>query len=129
MAELGPQQPPAKKHGGALVGWIIVIVIVIIVALALPYLIPKKGTIVVNVNSSHILYSINYRIFIDGTLKDTGSLSAGYYVKYTYSMLFWDSCHNYNVYGDSTGGGLGATSDSKSITLCNGETRQVDLTL
>ena len=62
-----------------------------------------------------------------GSLEDSDSLAAGYYVEYTFDMYPGPDCQTYNVYASSTGGGLGGESDSENVYLCAGETKTADL--
>lgn len=121
--------PRPKSNIGAIVGVIVVVVIVIgaIVAVFFFMGLSSHATLKVRVNSSHILYTVQYELYIDGSLKDSDSLAAGYYAEYTFDMYPGPDCHTYNVYASSTGGGLGGESDSENVYLCAGETKTADL--
>jgi hypothetical protein len=125
-----PQQqpPPAKKSGaGKAIAAVIIVVIVVIALIAALYFFGGQATLKINVNSEHILFSVDYELYIDGELQDSDSLSPGQYMEYTFTLHPGPSCATYNVFASSTGGGLGGESDSENVRLCNGETKSVDL--
>lgn len=118
--------PKPKSNIGAIVV-VIIIVIVVIGAFVLFTSFASHATLKVRVHSTHILFTVQYELYIDGSLERSGTISPGYYAEYTLDLYPGSSCHTYNVYASSTGGGLGAESDSENINLCSGETQEVDL--
>ncbi|MCJ2564209.1 MAG: hypothetical protein LN417_09005 [Candidatus Thermoplasmatota archaeon] len=114
---------------GTIIGVIIVVIIVIGAIFAVFFFmgLSSHATLKVRVNSEHIYYTVQYELYIDGSLKDSDSLAAGYYVEYTFDLYPGSDCHTYNVYASSTGGGLGAESDSENVYLCAGETKTANL--
>jgi hypothetical protein len=122
-----PQPPPRKSGAGKAIAAVIIVVIVVIALIAVLYFFAGQATLKVRVNSEHILFSVNYELYIDGELKDSDSLSPGYYMEYTFTLYPGPSCATYNVFASSTGGGFGGESDSANVRLCGGETKSVDL--
>ena len=114
---------------GTIIGVIIVVIIVIGAIGAVLFFagLSSHATLKVRVNSSHIFSTVQYELYIDGSLEDSDSLAAGYYVEYTFDMYPGPDCHTYNVYASSTGGGLGGESDSENVYLCASETKTADL--
>ncbi len=110
---------------------IAIVIVVILVAVLVWFLVlQKSGTLVVTVQSSHPLTAVTYRIFLDGVLKDQGSLAALASAQYTFPLLWvLDACQNHQASADSTGGGLGQQSDSQVVSVCSGMTEHVTLTI
>jgi hypothetical protein len=125
MAQPQPmQQARSKKHTGI----IIVVVIVVVVALIGFFMISKNGKIVVTVTSTHLVNDVEYRVFLDGQLKYSGTLSPLGSIQYTFDITWLvDSCQTHQVSADSTGGVLGPQSDSESVELCGGTVEQAAL--
>ena len=128
MAQPQPMyQAPPKRHSGAVIAVVIVVVLVVF-ALIGYFLLSKSGKIVVTVSSTHLLSDVEFRVFLDGQLKHSGTLSPAQYVQYTFSLTwFTDSCQTHQVSADSTGGLLGPQDDSESVKLCSGTVEQVSL--
>jgi len=108
-----------------------VIVVVVLLALVAWFgFIAKSGTLVVTVQSDHLLVTVTYRVFLDGALRDEGTLEPGQYVEYTFPLAWMsDSCQSHQASADSTGGGLGPESDSEVVSVCSGTTEHVTLTI
>jgi len=118
------QQTRSKKRTGA----VIVVVIVVVVAVIGFLMISKSGKIVVTVSSTHVLNDVEYRVFLDGQLRQSGTLPALQSIQFTFDITWLiDSCRTHEVSADSTGGGLGQQSDSESVELCGGTVEQVAL--
>jgi len=126
------QDAPKKKHITRRVFVIaIVIVIIILAILAVSWTVPmQSASIVVTIQSSHILNAVNYDLYLNGVSVATGSIAAGSSVSQVLTSQFtiWQS-GNYNVVvlATSTGGGLGATSDQQTITLSSGGSYPITL--
>jgi hypothetical protein len=90
----------------------------------------QSASIVVTIQSSHILNAVNYDLYLNGVSVATGSIAAGSSVSQVLTSQFtiWQS-GNYNVVvlATSTGGGLGATSDQQTITLSSGGSYPITL--
>lgn len=117
-----------KSSAGKIIAVVVVVIVVMVVLIGAFILIGNtvnRGTLVVYVHNSHFAFTIDYRVYVNSQLKDSGSLSPGQELQYTYSVV----AGSYNVYADSTGGGTGATSDSESVYVDTGTTQRVDLTL
>lgn len=137
LGQQGTQPTVRQPRGGTSVGKIvagiviavvIVLVILFVLAAAIPGILGSKATININVYSTHILFSVSYNLYIDGSLEDSGTLDAGYYVQYSY-VHAWASSDSTSVTISATasGGGLGSTSDSEAITISDGGTYSVNL--
>lgn len=122
-----PPQPKPKSSAGMIAAVIIIVIVVIIALIGFSYLFAGKATLKVSVNSTHILFSVNYELYIDGNLKKSGVLTPAQYVTFTFTVYPGTSCHTYNVFASSTGGGFGGQSDSENVRLCGGETESVSL--
>jgi hypothetical protein len=125
-------QPFGKKRTpvAVIVAIAVVAAIIVIAAIALVAInLENRATLIVNVSSHHISYTIDYRLFIDGELKRTGSLDAFGNVQFTFSISLRDGSKTVSVYADSTGGGFGATSDSKNVLLEKDTTTTVSLSI
>jgi hypothetical protein len=85
--------------------------------------------IVITVESTHILFSANYTLYIDGEVQDTWSMGAGGSKIYKYTHTQPKSYGNTAVVisVQSTGGGLGAQYDSKTVTVGNGQVHSITL--
>jgi hypothetical protein len=91
-----------------------------------------SATIIVTVYSHHMWYPIDYILYLNGVQKATGSLAAGSSVTHTITVDFLYGVNNYTtvtVLATSTGGGWGATSDTVSLNIVNGQTYPVTLSI
>jgi hypothetical protein len=128
----GPQIQTGTSTGKIVAAVVIVlaiiIVIIIVLALTIPGIVGSKATVNITVYSTHILFSISYNLYADGSLLDSDTLNAGYYAQYKY-VHDWPSQGPtaITISATSTGGGLGTTSDSKTITVSDGGTYSVNL--
>jgi hypothetical protein len=111
----------------AIVLVVVAVVIVIVFVLSVIVLRPHAD-ITINVYSTHILFSVEYTLYIDGIVYDTGTIDAGYYVTYDYTHS-WSSGDSTVVHfsATSTGGGFGSESDSAYITVSDGGAYLVSL--
>jgi hypothetical protein len=89
----------------------------------------NTATVVVDIHNSHILFSVDYRLYVDGQLERSGTLSAGYDYRYTFTHTFSGSSDTVSLYVDTVGGGFGATSDSTTVVLYPNTTVHADLTV
>lgn len=109
---------------------ILIAVIIIIVILAVVFIAFSRSdaTLEIYVNSTHLIFSVSYNLYVDGSLVDSDTLSAGYYVHYTYAY-HWSSSDSttMTVSATSTGGGFGSESDSKTMTVWDGGSYTVNL--
>ncbi|KQM09898.1 hypothetical protein AOA81_06605 [Methanomassiliicoccales archaeon RumEn M2] len=80
------------------------------------------STIVVRVESTHILYAADYELFIDGDSIDKFRIGPGMYYEGTYKFgfLITEPDRNVVVRVVSTGGGLGMQTDSAIILIGTG---------
>ncbi|MCK5290896.1 MAG: hypothetical protein KAR39_02640 [Thermoplasmata archaeon] len=124
-----PPQPQPKSKAGAIIVAIVIVVIVIIAIVALSFFVAGNATLKVTVNSTHILFEVDFEIYIDGDLKKTGTLSPIQSKTYTFTVYPGPDCHTYDVFASSTGGGFGGQSDSENVNLCGGETKSVVLAI
>jgi hypothetical protein len=128
----GPQAPSGTSVGkivaAIVIAFVIIVVIIIILAIAIPGIVGSKATINITIYSTHILYSVSYNLYVDGSLADSGILSAGWYVQYSYEYK-WPSGDSKAIVvsATSSGGGLGSTSDSDTIAVSDGGTYSVNL--
>ena len=126
--------PPAQARTGTSVGTIVagivIAAVVVMVILAIVFFAFSRSTATLNiyVNSTHILFSVNYNLYVEGSLVDSGPISPGYYVYYTYTYD-WSSSDptTVTVAADSTGGGWGSVSDSETLVVSDGGSYTVNL--
>jgi hypothetical protein len=124
--------PIAKKETpfAVIVAVVVVVAIILIAAVALIVVnVGDRATLVVNVYSHRVSNTISYRLYVDGGLKRTGSLDPLTSVQFTFSVPLHGESKTVNVYADSTGGGFGATSDSKNVLLEKDTTTTVNLSI
>ncbi len=109
---------------------VIVVALVVVLAVVALAALSRSGRIVLSLYSGHLTSTVSYRVFVDGVQRESGTLAAGYYVQYTFSVTWAnDACQYHQVAADSVGGGLGQQSDSKTVLLCSGSVEQVSLTV
>lgn len=124
-----------KKEGSIMIiGAIVVVVVVVIAALFLSGVLnggsnDYKATIYVHVTSAHIANVINVELFADGKSIEAYSLDALDTQIYQYDAWLSGSSNDIVISGTGDGGGLGDTSDSKTISVADGETYNVYLVL
>jgi hypothetical protein len=123
----GPPAPQRHSHAGLAVGIVIAVVLIVILAIVFLPTLTSHATLKTRVYSNHLLFDIHYQLYLDGSLKKEGDLSPSQYVEYSFDVSPGSSCHDYNVFASATGGGMGATSDTETVNLCNGEAKSVDL--
>jgi len=122
--------PPAEKSHAALIVAVVIVALVVILAVVFLAVVStgSSATIVITVNSTHILYSVECRIFVGNSQIASGTLDPGHYVSYTHTYHWLSSDPTtVRVSATSTGGGLGSESDYDDITVSNGGTYTVDL--
>jgi hypothetical protein len=107
-----------------------VLVLLIAFYLGAMYLPVCDTTLTVKVSSSHILYSVHYQIFVNGIMREEGNLAAlastTWTLDYKFSWAFTGQ-QSIVIKGTGTGGGLGDTSDSHTLTVVDSQTYSVTL--
>jgi len=85
--------------------------------------------IVITVESTHILFSANFTLYIDGEAKDSWTMGPGTskIFKYTITLPKSHGPTAMIISVISTGGGLGNQGDSKTITVGTGNIHNVTL--
>ena len=109
---------------------VIVVVVVVILAIVLVRPTYYTATIKWEVYTSSVVSTIFVTLYFNNAIEDSGTLEPGYYA-YSNSSYQWtgSSTDTLIVSATSTGGLLGSTSDSKSITVVDGGTYTVILNL
>jgi hypothetical protein len=69
----------------------------------------------------------NYELYIDGEFRGRGGVSSGHYDELAFDFVPDPSCSSYDV--SIYASGSGATSNSREVTLCRGETETVYFTI
>ncbi len=121
---------PKAKPVNALLIVAIVVVIVIAVILAVVFLAfsGSKATLNIRVYSTHLLSTITYTLYVDGSSVDTDTLSPGYYMTYEYEHSWMSSgSTSVIVSATSTGGTFGPVSDTEILTVEDGESYTINL--
>ena len=133
-----PQQPPQKEgsHNAWVIGVAVVVIAIIAIVILAAIFSTSSGTVFggssatlhINVNSTHLLYSVSYNLYVDGSLIDSDTLSAGYYMAVTYTY-HWasQSSTTITVSATSSGGGFGSQTDSDSVLVSDGGSYTVNL--
>ena len=134
QSQYPPQQPPQKEGShnawviGVAVAVVAIVILVIILASSGGVLGGSSATLHINVNSTHLLFSVSYNLYVNGALIDSDTLAAGYYMAITYTY-HWasQSSTTITVSATSTGGGFGSQTDSESVLVSNGGSFTVNL--
>ena len=132
MQTWGPpiaQRPHEESHVATIVIVLIVVVIAVLAVALLAFVGTRlSATVVVNVYSEHILFSVEYTLSVDYGQVDSGTISPGYYVSYTHTF-HWQSgeAKTVHISATSTGGGFGSQSDYEDVTMSDGGQYTVDL--
>lgn len=129
-----PRTTPSKGTSvgtivaGIIIAFVIIAVILAVIFFAFPQFSGSTATLNISVNSTHILLSISYNVYVDGSLIDSNTLGPGQYMQYSYTY-HWTSSDptTVTVSATSTGGGFGGESDSKAVTVTDGGTYTINL--
>ena len=120
----------SDRSGGS--GAIIAVVLILIIAAVGGYFFVLNGnhaTLTINVQSTHILADTDVTVYVDG--HDIGTWKVdnlgGISITYDYSWSIFDEAKIIVIKAVSTGGYLGAQSDSSIITVHSGGTYKVTL--
>jgi len=124
-----PQQPTSAQ--GSHNTWVAVVAVVVVIIVILLILVASSGilssmggshaTITINATSTHLLFSISYNMYIEGSIVHNGNLNPLQTAVYVHTY-YWSSEDpvSITVSATSSGGGFGGQSDSKTITVSNG---------
>ncbi|MDR3205854.1 MAG: hypothetical protein LBT41_01980 [Candidatus Methanoplasma sp.] len=120
----------SDRLGGAAVA--VAIVIILIVVGAAGYFVVFTGnhaTVDITVQSTHIIADTDVTVFVDGKNVGTYKVSNlnNAHITYEYKWSILDDSKIIEVSAISTGGLLGVQTDSRTITVQNGETERVTL--
>ncbi|MCE5297276.1 MAG: hypothetical protein LLG16_09290 [Euryarchaeota archaeon] len=88
-----------------------------------------KATIYIHVTSAHIANVMNVELFADGKSITSFTLEPLETQVYQYDAWLSGSSNDIVISGTGMGGAFGDTSDSSTITVADGETYNVYLTL
>jgi hypothetical protein len=119
-----------KIVAGIVIAFVVILVILMVLAYAVSQVVGSTATVNIYVYSTHLLYSVSYNVYIDGSLAHSGSLGPSEGVHGTYSY-HWSSSDSttITVSATSTGGGFGSQSDSSSLVVSDGGTYTVNLNI
>jgi hypothetical protein len=118
-----------KSHALLIVVVVIVAVAVVLAAIALAlFANESKADITIDIYSTHILYSVDYTLYVNGKAIDSDTLPASHMVTYEYTYR-WASSDptTITISATSTGGGFGSQSDYADLTVSNGGAYSVSL--
>jgi len=121
--------PPKKRSPAVAIVAAIVIVIVVILAILFFTTLSSHATLKVRILSAHLFNDVNYELFIDGDLEKTGTLTPLQTVEHNIDLYPGSQCRDYSIYASSTGGELGPMSDTETVNVCAGETKDITLTV
>lgn len=125
-----PTAAPKGMSTGAIVAIVVTVLIVVLVILAVVFFgfTRSSATLHIYVTSTHLLYTVSYNLYVDGSLVDSDTLGALDTVHYTYTYR-WSSSDptSVTVSATSTGGGFGSQSDSRFITVSDGGSFTINL--
>jgi hypothetical protein len=123
-----PQAP--KSHAAVIAVVLIVVAIVVVGVIALVMLAGggSEARITISVYSTHTLMTVDYEIYIEEKLLDSGTLDPGYYVTLTASY-HWPSSDptTVRVSAAAIGGGFGTQTDYEDVTISDGDLETVTL--
>lgn len=123
------QRPPEKSHLTAIVIVLVVVVFVILAVALLAFIgMGSKATVVINVYSTHLLFTVDYTLSADYKQVASGTIGPGQYIIYTHTF-YWPSgdTKTLHVTATSTGGGFGSQSDYADISMSDGGQYTMDL--
>ena len=88
----------------------------------------SKATVVINVYSTHLLFTVDYTLSADYKQVASGTIGPGQFISYTHTF-YWPSGDTKMLYvsATSTGGGFGSESDYADISMSDGGQYTVDL--
>jgi len=133
-----PPLQPAPKAGSHN-AWVLVVAIAVIAVVAVIILFAlfastggiiggSSATLHIYVNSTHLLYSVSYNLYVDGSLIKSGTLGAfqTILISHTYHWASQSST-TITISATSTGGVFGSQDDSDSALVSNGGSFTVNL--
>jgi len=113
-----------------IVAIVIVVVVVVIAVIALAFLAigGSQAELTINVNTTHLLESVDYVVYVDSRLIDSGTLDPGYYVHLSFTY-HWTSGEAtvVRVSATSSGGGFGTQNDYEDVVVSDGGAYTVNL--
>ena len=125
-----PYAPPTPKKPVAGIAVVVVVVVTVVIVAMTFFAFWRSAPVVVTVLSTHILFSISYRVTVDGVVWGEGTLAPLYGVNITGTTSWFglgDTCRAVVVEGISQGGGFGTQMDQEFITVCHGQVSRVTL--
>jgi predicted nucleic acid-binding Zn ribbon protein len=103
---------------------------IVVILLVLAFAPIATARVIVTVHSDHSVYTISYKVYINGEPKAEGSLAAGASRTHTIDVQLGTGIFSEStvvVMASSTGGGWGATSDQTTLKLSYGDSEAVTL--
>jgi hypothetical protein len=123
--------PPSstKSHTMLIVAVVVVVIIVILAVIAFAFLaLGSQAHITIDVHSTHILYTVDYTLYVDGRVIDSGTLGPMSYITYDYTYRWASGDPTVATFSaTSTGGGFGSQSDYTDLTVSDGGAYSVSL--
>ncbi len=120
---------PAKSHTLVIVAVVAVVIVVILAVVAFALLgLGARANVTIDVYSTHILYSVDYTLYVDGKSIDSGTIGPGTYITYDYTYRWASGDPTVVTFSaTSTGGGFGSQSDYADLTVSDGGAYSVSL--
>ncbi len=111
------------------VRWLVLPLILAVIAISFFLMAPLySSTIVVHVDSTHLVQTVHYRLYIDGDQRAEGDLAPGQTITWTLQYRFSPiSSKSIVVSAMATGGALGDTQDERQLTIADDSTYEITL--
>jgi len=107
---------------------VIVVLVVVMVALVVAsgVLTYNHGTVDLRIDTDQSI-TVHVSMYVDGVLRESFDLPPGYFFENNYTVSFPNDSKLITVEAISTGGTIGATSDSMQVTILKDRAAKVDL--
>ena len=122
--QLGPPiaRPAQERSHVVLVTGVVVIATIVIVAAVLLvfYGLGSSAFVEVRVQSTHLLFSVEFTLSVDNDIVKSGTLEPGEMVIYTHTYRWMEDSRTIYVSAASNGGGRGSASEIEILTMWDG---------
>lgn len=105
---------------------VVVLGIIIGLILIAPF---SNATVIIHIHSTHLVQTVHYRLYVDDAQQAEGDLTAGQTVTWTLRHPFSILDNKITASVMATGGALGDTHDDHQLTIADGSTYEITLTV